>query len=1065
MSPDLLDRRRVSRLCLLALAAGCSSAALAQAPTPAADHSQEAVIVEQARTLYRFEKDGTGRRELYMRLKAQSEAGVQQWGQLVFGYNAANERSDVAFVRVRKPDGTTVTTPEGAVQDLSAPVQRIAPIYTDFRQKHVTVQGLRPGDTLEFSVVTSVHTALASGQFWTEYAFNEDAIVRDEQLDIDVPADHPITLKTRTGFEPVVRGTEGRTVYHWSRSNLTREDDEAGASTSARDRDEDAIAPIRLTTFHTWEQVGRWYAALESPQRTPTAEIRKKAAELTAGRSTELDKIEALYSFVATNFRYVSLSLGLGRYQPRRAADVLREQYGDCKDKHTLLSSLIEAAGMRASAVLIHSSTKLDPSFPSPSQFDHVITRAIASGQEVWVDTTSEVAPFQLLSAPLRNKQALVVDAAGAPRLQDTPANPPMKSFMAREIDAKLGESGQLDAHARLTFRGDAELVMRTVFRSTPAGQWKKVLEGLSKLVGADGEVSNWKVSDPAALKDPFTMEFDLSVSRYGDWSSNKVSLRLPLAASDMPSPGEEDEEDPLELGAAPTEISYKLRLQLPPNVTARAPLPVSVARDYAEYRASYTVSGSTFSAERFTVVRQSELPSDRRPDYAAFARVVSSDARQSLALVNAAAAAANAPGDLKTAELNRRGYAALQAGNYAEAVALLERAVELEPKDKNAWNNLGWAQMQLRQFAAAIDAYRKQIEVNPYHANVHTNLGRAYLAMQRYSEAEAALQKQFELNPLDRYAPAHLAQLYLEQRQYASAIPQLDRAIALTPDDAWLQLQLGKAHLHLKQEAEAIAAYDRAVELSPTPTTWNDIAYELALRGVHLDRAQQYAESAVSSSTAASRTLDIARADNKAMAVVQSLAPYWDTLGWVYFVRGDAARAVPLVEAAWRLGQHGEVGDHLAQIYEKLGRRQDAIRTYALALAAERPPPDTRDRLARLIGDKAKIDDVVNAHRAELTDARTVPIGTTATAAKTARTADFLVLFSSPSLVENVKFVSGDAALQPLDEAIRKASYGPMFPDGVPARILRRGIVACAPPDGRCSLTFVRPDDLAPIK
>ena len=70
----------------------------------------------------------------------------------------------------------------------------------------------------------------------------------------------------------------------------------------------------------------------------------------------------------------MSLSLGVGRYQPHAASDVLHNQYGDCKDKHTLLASLLEAEGLHASSVLINSSRKLDPDVPSPSQFDHVIT-------------------------------------------------------------------------------------------------------------------------------------------------------------------------------------------------------------------------------------------------------------------------------------------------------------------------------------------------------------------------------------------------------------------------------------------------------------------------------------------------------------------------------------------------------------------------------------------------------------------------------------------------------------------------------------------------------------------
>src|SRR3954466_7317540 len=122
------------------------------------------------------------------------------------------------------------------------------------------------------------------------------------------------------------------------------------------------------------------------------------------------------------------------------------------------------------------------------------------------------------------------------------------------------------------------------------------------------------------------------------------------------------------------------------------------------------------------------------------------------------------------------------------------------------------------------------------------------------------------------------------------------------------------------------MAAFERAVEISPTPTTWNDIAYELAMRRVHLDRAQEYAESAVSSITAVSRSLDATRADAKSLSLADSIAAYWDTLGWVYYAKEDFSRAERYVDAAWRITQNAEVGDHLAQIFEKQGRRDEAI-------------------------------------------------------------------------------------------------------------------------------------------
>src|SRR5216684_6625419 len=129
---------------------------------PKRDYSQEGFVVEQYRSTYRFESDGTGRRETIARIRVQSEAGVQQWGQIQIGYNSANERVEIPYVRVLKEDGSIVKAGDDAVQDLSAPLEQQAPVYTDYRQKHITVPGLRPGEVLEYDMVTVIHTALAT---------------------------------------------------------------------------------------------------------------------------------------------------------------------------------------------------------------------------------------------------------------------------------------------------------------------------------------------------------------------------------------------------------------------------------------------------------------------------------------------------------------------------------------------------------------------------------------------------------------------------------------------------------------------------------------------------------------------------------------------------------------------------------------------------------------------------------------------------------------------------------------------------------------------------------------
>ena len=1011
----------------------------------------------------RFENDGTGRRETYMRVKAQSEAGVEQWGQVVLGYNAATERLDIPFVRVKKADGTVVETPSQSVQDLSSPVQRVAPVYTDFRQKHVTVQSFRPGDTLEVSMVTTIHTPLAAGQFWTEYGFNDEAIVLDEQLDIDVPAARRLTLKLRPGFDPSIKEADGRRVYHWTHAHAVREQDSADKDKKpdTKPSDEPERAPIRLTTFTDWNEVGRWFAGLEQSARKPTPEIREKARELTAGRTTDLEKLEALYDFVSKNFRYVSLSLGVGRYQPRAASDVLREAYGDCKDKHTLLASLIDAAGMQASAALINSQVKLDPDFPSPTQFDHVITRAIVDGQPVWLDATPEVAPFRLLSANLRARQALVTDVRSGPRLEETPGDAPMRAVIATDVDGRIDDTGALSGNVRLTFRGDVELLMRMAFRATPAPQWKTVVDQIVKQSVAGGKLSDLKVADPQATKEPFTIAFHVDAPAFVDLSRKKFDLALPLSAMDareaIPEPADSG---PIKIGS-PGELTYTLKLEVPAAVKVRLPVPVTVNRDYAAYWSQYESAGSTATLVRALTWKQRELPNERRGDVVAFRRVVNSDAEQQVAIDASAMSPATAAPEAEAKALNQSGYDALRAGDYARAVTLLKRVVELQPKDRTAWNNLGRAYVGLRETDSAIAAYRKQVEVNPYDEFAYNNLGLAYVAKGMQAEAEAAYAKQIEVNPLDKRAHGNLGRLYVEQRQFDKAAVSLEKAIALTPDEVQLHVQLGKAYLGLNKKEAAASSFARAVELAPTPGTWNDVAYELSLGGMDLERAQQYAESALASAAAASRNLDIENADARALAIVGSLGAYWDTLGWVYFAKGDLTNAERYVAASWQLTQHAEVGDHLGQIYEKTGRRTEAIRLYAAALSARQPAAVVREHLARVGGGAVRTDTLVAEHRGDLSVARTFTLPAKGPAGKKA---DFLVLIAAPGRVDAVKFVEGDEEMRALAPALQKIPFAGTFPDDSPSKIVRRGVAACRP-SGDCSFTMLLPEDVRPVK
>src|SRR5260370_30397763 len=414
--------------------------ALAQASSSSkqkTNDAEEAAVFERIFNHVRFENDGTEVSETEAVVRIQSQAGVKAFGQLIFGYSSATEKLEVEYVRVRKPDGRVLVTPESTAQDFAPDVLREARMYSDYRQRHISVAALQPGDTLEYRTVTRVLTPLAPGNFWYEATFPKGVVVNEDRLEIDIPKAREAKLKTPTR-QPEIQDNGHRRTCTWVVKDIRPERDKDD------EIDEETGPDVQLTTFTDWKQIAQWYAKLQDERMTVEDGVRKRADELSKGAETPSEKARRLYDFVARDVRYVSISLGVGRYQPHSASDVLQNGYGDCKDKHTLFSALLRAEGIQSYPVLIHSTRKLDAEVPSPAQFDHVITAARLGTGLTWLDTTPEVAPYRLIPYQLRNKQTMVASEDSEGGLHPTPADSPVKTFMHFTLYRKFTEFAPL---------------------------------------------------------------------------------------------------------------------------------------------------------------------------------------------------------------------------------------------------------------------------------------------------------------------------------------------------------------------------------------------------------------------------------------------------------------------------------------------------------------------------------------------------------------------------------------------------------------------------------------------
>ncbi len=765
MSSPAFLKVHVALVLLLSISGFAQSPAKQDATSP--DFSKEGVVIEHWTTSVVFQSDGTSTTEFHGRVRIQTDAGVRQYGVLLFPYQASVGHVEVENVQVTKPNGSVTTTPLDAIQDMTSEVSREAPMYSDSREKHVPVKGLEPGDTLEYSARWLIEKPLAAGQFWYGYHFTKSAIVLDEQLEINIPRERQVKLRSQT-IQPTTREENARRIYTWKTSNLETVSAEEQKKVQSYDAARGLLPPpdVLISSFHTWEEVGRWYDSLQQEKIQASPEVKAKAEELTKGLSDDDAKLRAIYNYVSLRYRYVAISFGIGRYQPHSAAEILGNQYGDCKDKHTLLAALLNVVGIRAYPVLIDTRTAVDESVPSPGQFNHVIS-VVAKGNTLsWMDTTPEVTPMGYLMYPLRGKPALVI-MPDKVAFQTTPADPPFANTQTDTITANLDPDGTLHAHVEALYRGDNEFYFRYAFRRWPESQWKDLGQRTSYGARLGGTISNVRASSPEKTEDPFTQSYDYTLKDFS--GGDKHRFIVPLPPMGLPEVKDEDlnRKTPLWLGY-PGDYQYESRVELPKGWSVTPPAPIDLKDSFADYHAASEVQQGVLITKRHLLVKASDVTPDQLTSYKTFQKAISDDHATYLFLqlsedVTAAAPVTTpAEGIARATELIRQSLRQLQgssnlqalqaeqdaqksiqAKDYKSATTALKRAVSLDPTFSRAWIELGAIYYSgTRELDSALKAFKKAAEADPKQIIPYKILAFMYFGLGKRDDAAATWQK-----------------------------------------------------------------------------------------------------------------------------------------------------------------------------------------------------------------------------------------------------------------------------------------------------------------------------------
>jgi len=198
---------------------------------------------------------------------------------------------------------------------------------------------------------------------------------------------------------------------------------------------------------------------------------------------------------------------------------------------------------------------------------------------------------------------------------------------------------------------------------------------------------------------------------------------------------------------------------------------------------------------------------------------------------------------ELTAQEWFERGYVFQQDKNLDEAERAYRNAIELDPSDSTAYNNLGNTLDNLKRTDEAEAAYRKAIELNPSLPEAYSNLGILLKDLKRFDETEAAYRKAIELDPSEATAYNNLVNLLRLDHRIEETIPLLEIIIEINPEDFNPYLAIASIN---KQLGKGVSTDDikKARQFLPEDDWYNRACLESVCD--HFDLAFEYLQRAV---------------------------------------------------------------------------------------------------------------------------------------------------------------------------------------------------------------------------
>ncbi|MAQ13993.1 MAG: hypothetical protein CMN30_04255 [Sandaracinus sp.] len=455
-----------------------------------------------------------------------SEEGARRARSFGIPFEPGSEWVDIRSVKTFRSNGAVLDNYEQFTSSVGEAAFRV---YYDMRQRVIRFPELEPGDVVEIRYrVDDVSRRNAFNDYFGLLKPLQRSIPTAHLEHVLVaPASRELHFNQPAlrGLEHEVSRTEDEQVHRFVAESIPaiRSEQHMPGITE--------IAPyLHVSTYASWEDVGRWWWGLARDQLRPDERIERTVRELTAGVTDVREKVAKIYAWVTENTRYVGLEFGIHGFKPYRISQVVERGFGDCKDTASLLYAMLELAGIEARIALVRTSNlgMISDEPASLAAFNHAI--AYVPELNLYLDGTTDTHGMSELPAGDQGALTLIVGPETA-ELKVSPYMSPDDVRRERALDVRLAADGSATVRGEETITGSRAGMMRRRYQAqaTRKERLQEALRGI--FAGVEVTEESFQELDPG---EPVRFTYEASVPQLAE--STGSELRLAASAGRLSS-------------------------------------------------------------------------------------------------------------------------------------------------------------------------------------------------------------------------------------------------------------------------------------------------------------------------------------------------------------------------------------------------------------------------------------------------------------------------------------------------------------------------------------------------